>query len=238
MSKKSSSRSSYAVHVDDRKRYPEAITEGQRHLSEAIDHSRVTFAIGPAGTGKTYVAVSRALTMLQQDKVDKIVLTRPVVEAGESLGFLPGTLEEKINPYLRPLYDAIQEMTSGYQLQRWLTDGKVEIAPLAYMRGRTLNRSCIILDEAQNASGTQIKMVLTRIGHDTKVIVTGDLKQVDVRPSQSGLKDTERILRDVDGISFVHLGLNDVVRDDIVADIVEAYELDEESKRYESDTEY
>lgn len=230
MSKKSSQ--SYGVRLDERGRYPEAITDGQRRLSEAIDHNRVIFAIGPAGSGKTYVAVSRALTMLRDEKIDRILLTRPVVEAGESLGFLPGTLEEKINPYLRPLYDAIQEMTSGYQLQRWLTDGKVEIAPLAYMRGRTLNNACIILDEAQNASATQIKMVLTRIGHDTKVIVTGDLKQVDVRPSQSGLRDTERILSGVSGIRFIHLGISDIVRDDIVADIVEAYEADEEDRRH------
>lgn len=211
-------------------RYPEARTEGQRHLSEAIDHSRVTFAIGPAGSGKTWIAMSRALTMLSEGKIDRIVLTRPVVEAGESLGFLPGTLEEKINPYLRPLYDAVEEMASPYQLQQWLTNHRIEIAPLAYMRGRTLNNACIILDEAQNASKTQIKMVLTRIGRDTKVIVTGDLKQVDVSPSRSGLRDTERILRDVDGISFVHLGLSDIIRDDIVADIVQAYEMDDEDR--------
>lgn len=168
--------------------------------------------------------------MLSEGKIDRIVLTRPVVEAGESLGFLPGTLEEKINPYLRPLYDAVEEMASPYQLQQWLTNHRIEIAPLAYMRGRTLNNSCIILDEAQNASKTQIKMVLTRIGRDTKVIVTGDLKQVDVSPSRSGLRDTERILRDVDGISFIHLGLSDIIRDDIVADIVQAYEMDDEDR--------
>lgn len=162
---------------------PEAVTDGQRKLSEAIDHNRVIFVTGPAGSGKTFVSVARAIAMLRQDKVKKIVLTRPVVEAGEQLGFLPGALEEKIDPYLKPLYDAIQDMTDKYQLQNWLTEGTVEIAPLAYMRGRTFNDAVILFDEAQNATRSQIKMVLTRIGHNTKVIVNGDIKQIDVDES-------------------------------------------------------
>jgi len=199
-------------------------TLGQKRYVDAIRRSTVTFSIGPAGTGKTYLAVAAAVRALQEREVSRIILTRPAVEAGEKLGFLPGTLYEKIDPYLKPLYDALYEMMDAEAFQRLVARGTIEVAPLAYMRGRTLNDSFIILDEAQNTSPEQMKMFLTRLGFGSKAVVNGDVTQIDL-PSgnRSGLVVVEEILTDIDGISFIHLGARDVVRHKIVQDIVEAY---------------
>ena len=184
----------------------------------------MTFAIGPAGTGKTYLAVATAVRALQERQVSRLILTRPAVEAGERLGFLPGTLYEKIDPYMRPLYDALFEMTGAETLPRLMERGTVEVAPLAYMRGRTLNDAFIILDEAQNTTPEQMKMFLTRLGFGSKAVVNGDVTQIDLPSGQrSGLAVVEEILTGIDGISFCHLGGRDVVRHKIVQDIVEAY---------------
>jgi phosphate starvation-inducible PhoH-like protein len=186
----------------------------------------VTFAIGPAGTGKTYLAVATAVKALQDREVSRLILTRPAVEAGERLGFLPGTLYEKIDPYMKPLYDALFEMTGADALPRLMERGTVEVAPLAYMRGRTLNDAFIILDEAQNTTPEQMKMFLTRLGFGSKAVVNGDATQVDLPAGQrSGLVVVEDILGDIDGIEFCHLGARDVVRHKIVQDIVEAYRM-------------
>jgi phosphate starvation-inducible protein PhoH and related proteins len=199
-------------------------TVGQKRYVDAIRNSTVTFAIGPAGTGKTYLAVATAVRALQAHEVTRLILTRPAVEAGERLGFLPGTLSEKIDPYMRPLYDALFEMTGGETLPRLMERGTVEVAPLAYMRGRTLNDAFIILDEAQNTTPEQMKMFLTRLGFGSKAVVNGDATQVDLATgAPSGLSVVQEILGDIDGISFVHLGGRDVVRHKIVQDIVEAY---------------
>ncbi len=199
-------------------------TLGQKRFVDAIRRSTVTFAIGPAGTGKTYLAVATAVRALQDRQVSRLILTRPAVEAGERLGFLPGTLYEKIDPYMRPLYDALFEMTGGETLPRLMERGTVEVAPLAYMRGRTLNDAFILLDEAQNTTPEQMKMFLTRIGFGSKAVVNGDATQVDLPNGQrSGLAVVEEILSGIEGISFVHLGGRDVVRHKIVQDIVEAY---------------
>ncbi len=199
-------------------------TVGQKRYVDAIRSSTVTFAIGPAGTGKTYLAVATAVRALQEHHVTRLILTRPAVEAGERLGFLPGTLYEKIDPYMRPLYDALFEMTGADTLPRLMERGTVEVAPLAFMRGRTLNDAFIILDEAQNTTPEQMKMFLTRIGFGSKAVVNGDVTQVDLPNGQrSGLAMMEGILSDIDGISFCHLGGRDVVRHKIVQDIVEAY---------------
>jgi phosphate starvation-inducible protein PhoH and related proteins len=199
-------------------------TAGQKGYVDAIRRSTVTFAIGPAGTGKTYLAVATAVKALQDRDVSRIILTRPAVEAGERLGFLPGTLYEKIDPYLKPLYDALYEMMDAEAFQRLVERGTVEVAPLAYMRGRTLNDSFIILDEAQNTTPEQMKMFLTRLGFGSKVVVNGDVTQIDL-PSgnRSGLVVVEEILQAIGGLEFVHLGARDVVRHKIVQDIVEAY---------------
>ncbi len=199
-------------------------TAGQKRYTDAIDASTVTFAIGPAGTGKSYLAVAAAVQALHRRQVQRIVLTRPAVEAGERLGFLPGDLMAKVDPYLRPLYDALYDMVGAEGAQRLIGNGSIEIAPLAFMRGRTLNDSFIILDEAQNTTPEQMKMFLTRIGFNSKAVVTGDVTQIDLGGKPSGLERIERILWNVDGISFVHLGSKDVVRHKIVADIVAAYE--------------
>jgi phosphate starvation-inducible PhoH-like protein len=184
----------------------------------------MVFAIGPAGTGKTYLAVATAVRALQAREVSRIILTRPAVEAGEKLGFLPGTLYEKIDPYLRPLYDALYEMMDPEAFARLMDRGTIEVAPLAYMRGRTLNDSFIILDEAQNTSPEQMKMFLTRLGFGSRAVVNGDITQVDLPAGQrSGLIVVEEILQGIDGLEFVHLGARDVVRHKIVQDIVEAY---------------
>jgi phosphate starvation-inducible protein PhoH and related proteins len=199
-------------------------TLGQKRYVDAIRRNTVTFAIGPAGTGKTYLAVAVAVRALQERQVSRLILTRPAVEAGERLGYLPGTLYEKIDPYMRPLYDALYEMTGPDTLPRLMERGVVEVAPLAYMRGRTLNDAFIILDEAQNTTPEQMKMFLTRLGFGSKAVVNGDSTQVDLPTAQkSGLQVVEQILGDITGISFVHLGGKDVVRHEIVQHIVEAY---------------
>ena len=200
-------------------------TVGQKRFVDAMRSSTVTFAIGPAGTGKTYLAVATAVRALQDRQVSRLILTRPAVEAGERLGFLPGTLYEKIDPYMRPLYDALFEMTGADSLSRLMERGTVEVAPLAYMRGRTLNDAFIILDEAQNTTPEQMKMFLTRIGFGSKAVVNGDATQVDLAEGQSsGLLVIEEILSEIQGISFCRLGGRDVVRHKIVQDIVEAYD--------------
>ncbi|AEI11755.1 PhoH family protein [Cellulomonas gilvus] len=199
-------------------------TSGQKEYVDAIDRHTVTFGIGPAGTGKTYLAMAKAVQALNDHKVSRIVLTRPAVEAGERLGFLPGTLAEKIDPYLRPLYDALHDMVDPESIPRLLEAGTIEVAPLAYMRGRTLNDSFIILDEAQNTSVEQMKMFLTRLGFGSRVVVTGDVTQVDL-PSgtTSGLRVVERILADVDDVAFCRLTSSDVVRHRLVSAIIDAY---------------
>jgi len=199
-------------------------TLGQKRYTDAIRRSTVTFAIGPAGTGKTYLAVACAVKALQDRDVSRIILTRPAVEAGERLGFLPGTLYEKIDPYLKPLYDALYEMIDAETFQRLMERGTIEVAPLAYMRGRTLNDSFIILDEAQNTTPEQMKMFLTRLGFGSRAVVNGDVTQTDLPSAQrSGLMVVQEILTGIEGIEFINLGARDVVRHRIVQDIVEAY---------------
>jgi len=199
-------------------------TPGQKSYVDAIERNTVTFGIGPAGTGKTYLAMAKAVQALQARKVNRIVLTRPAVEAGERLGFLPGSLSDKIDPYLRPLYDALHDMVDPESIPRLMEAGTIEVAPLAYMRGRTLNDSFIILDEAQNTSVEQMKMFLTRLGFGSKVVVTGDVTQVDL-PSgtRSGLRVVEEILSGVDDVEFCRLSSSDVVRHRLVGDIIDAY---------------
>jgi len=209
-------------------------TAGQKRYVDAIRSSTVTFAIGPAGTGKTYLAVATAVRALQEHQVTRLILTRPAVEAGERLGYLPGTLYEKIDPYMRPLYDALFEMTGAETLPRLMERGTVEVAPLAYMRGRTLNDAFIILDEAQNTTPEQMKMFLTRLGFGSKAVINGDATQVDLAAGQrSGLAVVQEILEGIEGISFCRLGGRDVVRHRIVQDIVEAYERNTPATRAE-----
>jgi len=198
-------------------------TVGQKKYVEAIDAFTIVFGIGPAGTGKTYLAMAKAVQALQRKEIDRIILTRPAVEAGEKLGFLPGTLSEKIDPYLRPLFDALHEMMDPELVPKLLASGTVEVAPLAYMRGRTLNRSFIILDEAQNTSPEQMKMFLTRLGFGSRMVITGDVTQVDIPGGNSGLKVIGGILDGLDDIHFHHLTAKDVVRHSLVSAIVEAY---------------
>jgi phosphate starvation-inducible PhoH-like protein len=199
-------------------------TSNQKRYVEAIDDHTITFGIGPAGTGKTYLAMAKAIQALQAKQVNRIILTRPAVEAGERLGFLPGTLQEKIDPYLRPLFDALHDMIDQESIPRLMASGIIEIAPLAYMRGRTLNDAFVILDEAQNTSAEQMKMFLTRLGFGSKMVITGDVTQVDL-PSgtQSGLRIVHEILGDVDDIAFIPLTAEDVVRNRLVGEIVSAY---------------
>jgi len=199
-------------------------TAGQKRYVDAIREHVITFGLGPAGTGKSWLAVAMAVHALQSKQVQRIILTRPAVEAGERLGFLPGDLMAKIDPYLRPLYDALYDMIEPEGAQKLLERQMVEVAPLAFMRGRTLNNSFIILDEAQNATPEQMKMFLTRIGFGSKVVVTGDSTQIDVPDGRSGLIGLERTLQGIEGLTFVHLTAGDVVRHKIVADIVAAYE--------------
>ncbi|MCI1978614.1 MAG: PhoH family protein [Bifidobacteriaceae bacterium] len=210
-------------------------TPGQIDYVNCIDHNVITFGVGPAGTGKTYLAVAKAVQAFESKQVRRIILTRPAVEAGESLGFLPGTLSEKIDPYLRPLYDALSDMLGAGQMRRYIADGTIEVAPLAYMRGRTLNDAFVILDEAQNTTEQQMKMFLTRLGFNTTMVVTGDVTQIDVSVRQSGLRSIEAILKGIPTISFVHLTAGDVVRHSLVGKIVEAYErhYEESERRYE-----
>jgi phosphate starvation-inducible PhoH-like protein len=200
-----------------------AKTLGQKEYVEAIDDNTITFGIGPAGTGKTYLAMAKAVQALQRREVTRIILTRPAVEAGERLGFLPGTLTDKIDPYLRPLYDALNEMMDPEVVPKLLAAGTVEVAPLAYMRGRTLNDAFVVLDEAQNTTPEQMKMFLTRLGFGSKMVVTGDVTQVDLPTGASGLQLVTRVLRDIDDIHFAVLTSDDVVRHTLVARIVDAY---------------
>ena len=199
-------------------------TSGQKRYTDAISVNTITFGIGPAGTGKSYLAVALAVQALQAKQVSRIILTRPAVEAGERLGFLPGDMMAKVDPYLRPLYDALADMLEPEGMARLLDRGLIEVAPLAYMRGRTLNNSFIILDEAQNTTPEQMKMFLTRIGFGSKVVVTGDVTQVDLAGRPSGLFGLEEVLGPIEGICFVWLSGRDVVRHRIVQDIVDAYE--------------
>ena len=198
-------------------------TLGQKNYVEAIDSHTIVFGIGPAGTGKTYLAMAKAVQALERKEVDRIILTRPAVEAGERLGFLPGTLTDKIDPYLRPLFDALHEMMDPELVPKLLASGTVEVAPLAYMRGRTLNSSFIILDEAQNTSPEQMKMFLTRLGFGSTMVITGDVTQVDLPGGASGLKLVGGILEDIDDIHFHYLSAHDVVRHSLVSEIVDAY---------------
>jgi phosphate starvation-inducible PhoH-like protein len=200
-------------------------TLNQKRYVDAIDAHTIVFCIGPAGTGKTYLAMAKAVKALQAKEVNRIILTRPAVEAGERLGFLPGTLYEKIDPYLRPLYDALHDMLDPDSIPRLIAAGTIEVAPLAYMRGRTLNDSFIILDEAQNTSAEQMKMFLTRLGFGSRIVVTGDVTQVDLPSGQvSGLRIVQDILEGVDDVHFARLTSHDVVRHRLVGDIVDAYE--------------
>ena len=199
-------------------------SSGQKRYVDAIRDNVITFGIGPAGTGKSWLAVAMAVQALQAKEVDRIILTRPAVEAGERLGFLPGDIMAKVDPYLRPLYDALYDMLDPEGAQRLLDRSTIEIAPLAFMRGRTLSRAFIICDEAQNATPEQMKMFLTRIGFGSKAVVTGDVTQVDVQGGRSGLLGLEKILTGIDGLAWVHLTSSDVVRHRIVQDIVDAYE--------------
>jgi phosphate starvation-inducible PhoH-like protein len=203
-------------------------TPGQKAYVDAIDENTIVFGIGPAGTGKTYLAMAKAVQALQRKEVDRIILTRPAVEAGERLGFLPGSLTDKIDPYLRPLYDALNEMMDPEIVPRLMTTGTIEVAPLAYMRGRTLNNSFVVLDEAQNTTPEQMKMFLTRLGFGTKMVVTGDITQVDLPQGASGLRLVTRVLDGIDDIYFSRLTSEDVVRHSLVGRIVDAYsEYDE-----------
>jgi len=204
-------------------------TLGQKEYVDAIDEHTIVFGVGPAGSGKTYLAVAKAVQALQSKQVTRIILTRPAVEAGEKLGFLPGTLSDKIDPYLRPLYDALRDMLDPEMIPKLIEAGVIEVAPLAYMRGRTLNDAFVILDEAQNTTPAQMKMFLTRLGFGSKMIVTGDITQVDLPTGQkSGLRLVRHILRGVEGIHFSELSSRDVVRHSLVGRIVDAYDTYEE----------
>lgn len=205
-------------------------TRGQRAYVDAIDNNTVVFGIGPAGTGKTYLAMAKAVQALQRREVTKIILTRPAVEAGERLGFLPGSLEDKIDPYLRPLFDAIRSMLDPDAVPQLLANGTIEVAPLAYMRGRTLNESFVVLDEAQNTTPEQMKMFLTRLGFGSKMVVTGDITQIDVPIAASGLRLVTKILDDVDDLHFAYLTSDDIVRHSLVGRIIDAYATYEESR--------
>jgi phosphate starvation-inducible protein PhoH and related proteins len=201
-------------------------SEGQQKYLEAIEKNDIVVGIGPAGTGKTYLAVAMAVDALHKKKVKRIILARPAVEAGENLGFLPGDLQEKVDPYLRPLYDALEDMMPQDRVRKALETRAIEIAPLAYMRGRTLHDAFVILDEAQNATSLQMKMFLTRLGLNSKAVITGDKTQIDLpRREQSGLIDVERILKGIDGIAFVYMQPADVLRHRLVKDIIRAYEM-------------
>ncbi len=213
------------VLTHDKKPGVTAKTVGQKKYLDAIRKHDITFGVGPAGTGKTYLAVAMALTTLREGKVSRIILTRPAVEAGEALGFLPGDLYEKILPYLRPLHDALHDMLPAEEIQKHTERGTIEIAPLAYMRGRTLNNAFIILDEAQNSTTEQMLMFLTRLGHGSKAVITGDETQIDLPPHKhSGLLEAHRVLKNTEGIAVVEFGKRDVVRHPLVQRIIAAYE--------------
>lgn len=206
-------------------------TVGQKMYVDEIDQNTIVFGVGPAGTGKTYLAMAKAVQALQRKEVSRIILTRPAVEAGERLGFLPGTLNDKIDPYLRPLFDALHEMLDPESVPKLLASGTIEVAPLAYMRGRTLNDSFIILDEAQNTTPEQMKMFLTRLGFNSRMVITGDITQIDLPNGTSGLRAALDILSEVEDMSVSYLTSDDVVRHSLVARIIDAYSKFEESKR-------
>lgn len=206
-------------------------TYGQKLYVEAMQSHDIVFVIGPAGTGKSYLAIAHGLNLLRERRVERLLLVRPAVEAGESLGFLPGDLQEKIDPYIRPLYDALIDMVGAAKTKRLIESGVVEALPLAYMRGRTLNSAYVVLDEAQNTTSMQMKMLLTRLGNGSQAVVTGDITQIDLdRPGHSGLVTASKLLGDIDGINFVTLDQNDVVRHHLVRRIIEAYERDAEER--------
>ena len=222
---------SQAIHVFSN-RIVRPKTQGQQRYVAAMSQYDLTFGIGPAGTGKTYLAMAMAVSALKTGTVGRIIMTRPAVEAGERLGFLPGDLLAKIDPYLRPLYDALYDMMPVEKIQTYMERGVIEVAPLAFMRGRTLNNSFVVLDEAQNSTNEQMKMFLTRLGFDSKAVVTGDITQIDLPPERgSGLLEVQRILADIDGIKFVYLTGEDVVRHELVQKIIEAYEAKASSGR-------
>lgn len=215
---------SEAIHVFSN-RIVRAKTQGQRRYVTAMRDYDLVFGIGPAGTGKTYLAMAMAVSALKNGEVGRLIMTRPAVEAGESLGFLPGDMLAKVDPYLRPLYDALYDMMPVDKIQTYMERGVIEVAPLAFMRGRTLNNSFVVLDEAQNSTCEQMKMFLTRLGFDSRAVVTGDITQIDLPPERgSGLLEVQKILADVEGISFVYLTGEDVVRHELVQRIIEAYE--------------
>jgi len=218
--------------VSNRGRSIRPKTANQKRYVDAIEDHTITFGIGPAGTGKTYLAMAKAVSALQAKKVNRIILTRPAVEAGEHLGFLPGTLNEKIDPYLRPLFDALHDMIDIETIPRMMQSGIIEVAPLAYMRGRTLNDAFIILDEAQNTTPEQMKMFLTRLGFGSKMVITGDVTQIDLPNGQhSGLRVVRDILKVIDDIAFLELTAEDVVRHRLIGDIVKAYDKFDEAKQ-------
>lgn len=226
----------HGVIVSSKRGPVRAKTVAQRAYIEAIQNFAIVFAVGPAGTGKTYVAVACAVAALDRHEFDRIILTRPAVEAGESLGFLPGDMMEKVNPYFRPLYDALFDMLPHERVRRMLDQGTIEVAPLAYMRGRTLNRSFVILDEAQNTTSKQMKMFLTRLGYDSRAVVTGDVTQTDLPAGvQSGLLHARAVLKDIQGIRMVQFSTADVIRHPLVQHIVDAYERNERAGNGEAD---
>ena len=230
-----------AIHAEElsirtRKRHISPRSPGQTAYLQALDRHELVFGIGPAGTGKTYLAVAKAVAMMMSGAVERIILSRPAVEAGERLGFLPGDLREKIDPYLRPLYDALYDMLPAEQVMQRLSNGEIELAPLAFMRGRTLSNAFIILDEAQNSTPVQMKMFLTRLGENSRMAVTGDLSQVDLAPGQrSGLREAVGLLSELDGVSCVQFTKEDVVRHSLVTRIVQAYEAHDGSGVREAD---
>ena len=218
------------IELRTRKKTVEPRTEAQKDYVRALFANELAFGIGPAGTGKTYLAVAVGVTMLIGGHVDKIILSRPAVEAGERLGFLPGDMKEKVDPYMQPLYDALNDFLPAKQLAKLMEEKRIEIAPLAFMRGRTLSSAFVVLDEAQNATSMQMKMFLTRLGEGSRMVITGDRTQIDLpRGVQSGLKDAERILKGVPGISFSYFTASDVVRHPLVAKVIHAYDADDEA---------
>jgi len=219
------------IEVSSKRQYIVPKSKGQKEYVDAIRKFDIVFAIGPAGTGKTYLAMAMGVNALRKKIVSRIILTRPAVEAGESLGFLPGTLHEKVTPYLRPVYDALYDMVEPDRIQEYVDRGIIEVAPLAYMRGRTLNDSFVILDEAQNSTPEQMKMFLTRLGFDSKTVITGDITQSDLpRGIESGMIHVQKILKGIKGISFINLRSDDIVRHELVQEIIRAYEADGRNK--------